>query len=168
MSIYKQRDLHAPYFQPISAIVHLYLTVFESILHRGKILSSLFSFQSLLLSTEPRLKGLHIALIFQPRLKQALQELNLNKTNFPKGKIWPKVNNLCINLQYSKQLKARLTLSVMRACIICQERFMAPSFSAKSVLSLRLLSKSCPLICSTDWFTKSTVSCLQFTSTRYP
>lgn len=57
---------------------------------------------------------------------------------------------------------------MIRACRICQRRFMAPNLSAKSVLSLRLLSTSCPLICSTDWFTKSTVNCLQFTSTRKP
>lgn len=61
-----------------------------------------------------------------------------------------------------------LTLSLMRPCRICQRRFMAPSLSAKSVLSLRLLSTSWPLICSTDWLTKSTVSCLQLKSTLKP
>lgn len=61
-----------------------------------------------------------------------------------------------------------LTLSLMRPCRICQRRFMSPSRSAKSVLSVRLLSMSWPLICSTDWFTKSTVSCLQLRSTLKP
>lgn len=61
-----------------------------------------------------------------------------------------------------------LTLSLMRPCRICQRRFTAPRRSAKSVLSLRLLSTSWPPIWITDWFTKSTVSCLQLKSTLKP
>ena len=63
---------------------------------------------------------------------------------------------------------AWLTFSVTRPCRICQLLFIAPSRSAKSVLSLRLLSTSWLLICSTDWFTKSTVSCLQLMSIWKP
>lgn len=61
-----------------------------------------------------------------------------------------------------------LTFSPTRPCKSCQLLFMAPSCSAKSVLSLRLLSTSWLLICSTDWFTKSAVSCLQFRSILKP
>lgn len=60
------------------------------------------------------------------------------------------------------------TFSVTKPCRICQRLFIAPSCSAKSVLSLRLLSTSWLLICSTDWFTKSTVNCLQFKSILKP
>lgn len=64
--------------------------------------------------------------------------------------------------------KIFLTFSVIKPCRICQRLFIAPSCSAKSVLSLRLLSTSWLLICSTDWFTKSTVNCLQFKSILKP
>lgn len=56
----------------------------------------------------------------------------------------------------------------MSPCSICHRLFIAPSFSAKSVLSLRFPSTSWLLICSTDWFTKSTVNCLQVRSMLKP